>query len=202
MANGRVITGFSKPWVALYKNTGGTVTYSGGMPLARGVSVELDLDTPDGKNFYADNITAETAPGIFTGGTATLTVDGLKDAARKLVYGLSEPSSLTVGSKTVEVTKYGDGMAIPYVGVGFIVRYMEDGVSSWEPMILTKARFNTPGTSAATQEEEIDWQTEELTATLLRDDTEGHDWKWIAAAQTSEAEAEAVLKAVLGVTGA
>lgn len=202
MANGQVVTGFSKPWVALYAANGGTVTYSGGIPLARGVSVELDLDTPDDNIFYADNIAAESEPGIFTSGTATLTVDGLKDAARKLVYGLPEPTSLTVGSKTVNVTEYGDGMEIPYVGVGFIVRYMEDGVPSWEPMILTKTRFATPGTSASTQEDQINWQTEELTVTLLRDDSTVHNWKRVADAQTSEADAEAVLKAMLGVTGA
>lgn len=41
MANGKVITGYSKPYVALYNNNGGTITYTSGMPLARGVDVSL-----------------------------------------------------------------------------------------------------------------------------------------------------------------
>ena len=45
MANGRVCTGFSKPYVALYNEASGVITYSGGMILARGVSVEIEPDT-------------------------------------------------------------------------------------------------------------------------------------------------------------
>ena len=55
-----------------------------------------------------------------------------------------------------------------------------------------------PGLDAATQEDTIDWQTQELTANLMRDDTSNHDWKLVAADQSTEAEAEAVLKALLG----
>lgn len=200
MANGKVITGFSKPYVALYAAAGGTVTYSGGMPLARGVSVEIDLEEGDENNFYADNITAETAPGVFTGGSATLTVDGLKAAARRFILGMPEPSTITVNGKEVAVDSFGDRMQIPYVGVGFLVRYMEDGVTTYAPMVLTKTRFSTPGLSASTQEDSIDWQTEELSVTLMRDDTEEHNWRKVAADQATEAEAEGVLRAMLGVT--
>lgn len=200
MANGKVCTGFSRPYVAKYSATGGIITYSGGMPLARGVSVELDLEEGDDNNFYADNIAAETAPGTFTGGTATLTVDGLKAAARRFVLGMPEPANITVGGKQVAVDEFGDKMQIPYVGVGFIVRYMEDGVTTYSLTVLTKTRFATPGLSANTQEDSIDWQTEELSATLMRDDSEDHNWKKIAADQTTEADAEAVLRAMLGIT--
>ena len=46
-ANGRVITGFSKPYIANYAASGTTVTYSGGMVLARGVSVSLAPESAD-----------------------------------------------------------------------------------------------------------------------------------------------------------
>lgn len=200
MANGRVITGFSKPIVAKYTANGGVVTYSGRMPLARGVSVEFDLNTPSDNNFYADNVTAETAPGKFTGGNVNLTVDGLKYAAERFILGLPEPTQITVEGKQVDVTDYGEEMDIPYVGIGFLVRYMEDGVESWEPTRLNKARCITPGLNAKTQEEEIDWQTEELTFELQRDDTPAHNWKRVAAAQPDEATAEKVLQVMLGIT--
>ena len=74
-AAGKVCTGFSMPYVAKYSNVGSVVTYSGVMQLARGVSVSLSLDTTDDNVFHADNVSAETAAAIFTGGTATLTVD-------------------------------------------------------------------------------------------------------------------------------
>ena len=34
----------------------------------------------------------------------------------------------------------------------------------------------------------------------MRDDTEDHNWRKVAADQTTEADAEAVLKAMLGIT--
>lgn len=200
MANGRVVTGFSKPYVALYTENGGTVTYSAGMPMARGVGVEFDLNTPSDNNFYADNVTAETAPGVFTGGNVNLTVDGLKYAAERFMLGLPEPTQITVDGKQVNVTDFGEEMKIPYVGIGFLVRYMEDGAYTWEPVRLNKARLTTPGLDAKTQEEEIDWQTEELTFSLERDNTTKHNWKRVAEAQPDEATAEKVLQAMLGIT--
>ena len=193
MANGRVLTGFSMPWVALYANSGGTISYSGGMPLARGVSVSLDVETSDDNDFYADNVLAETDNQGFSSGTVTLTVDGLKDAARKLIMGIT--ASRTAGQ--VEFEQYDDTQAIPYVGVGFVARYMEDGVTSYVPYILNKVKFNPEGLEAATQEENIDWQTTELEGSIMRDDSTAHAWKLIGAAQTTEAAAVDAYKAIL-----
>ena len=197
-AAGKVCTGFSMPYVAKYSNVGSVVTYSGVMQLARGVSVSLSLDTTDDNVFHADNVSAETAAAIFTGGTATLTVDGLLAEAEKFILGLPETTKVTAGRDQVDVSHYGDGMEIPYVGVGFVVRYQSGGVVTYAPVVLTKARFQQPGLDAATQEESIDWQTQELTANLMRDDTSNHDWKLVGADQATEEAAVEVLKAILG----
>lgn len=199
MASGRVITGFSAPWVAKYAATGTTVTYTSAQILARGVNVKIEPEDASSDNiFYADNVSAEVVQGIFTGGTLTLTVDGLLDAAEKLVYGLPAAESVTVGSSSVNVTSYGDNMSIPYVGVGFVIRYQNDGVVSYVPMVVPKCRFKQHSVEAATQESDIDWQTQELEATILRDDSANHNWKKIGEAQTTEAEAVNVVKALLG----
>lgn len=194
MANGKVCTGFSKPFVALYSATGEAVTYSGGIPLARGVEVSLDVEGSSDNDFYADNVIAETDNQAFTSGTVTLTVDGLKAAARKLISGVT--TTKTVGQ--VEWDVYDDAAVVPYVGIGFIARYMEDGVTTYAPVILTKCKFSPEGLDAATQEEEIDWQTSELEATIYRDDSTNHAWKMIGADQTTEAAAEAAIAAALG----
>lgn len=200
-ANGRVCTGFSAPWVANYSNSGTTVTYSNARVLARGVNVSIEPDDASSDNvFYADNISAEVVAGVFTGGTLTLTVDGLFEEAERMIYGLPEPVDVTVGTDTVEVQGYGDGMVIPYVGVGFVIRYQSDGVVSYVPCVMPKCRFNQHSVSANTQEDSIDWQTQELTATLLRDDTATHNWKRIGEAQTSEQAAINVVKVLLGAT--
>lgn len=193
MAAGRVMTGFSLPYVALYTANGGTVTYSRGQRLARGVQVSIEAEAEDDNIFYADNISAESAPGIFTSGTATFTVDGLKLAAEQLIMGIPEADAQGF-------IHYGENLTIPYVGVGFVCRYMEDGVTSYVPYILTKCRFVTPGVDAQTATETIEWQTQEITATLLRDDTANHDWKLVGSEQTTEALAEAKIKAIFNIT--
>lgn len=199
MANGKVITGYSKPFVALYNNNEGTITYSSGMPLARGVDVSVEAETGDAVNFYADNVMAESVGGVFTGATITMTVDGLKDAARKLIMGLPNAEPLTVGSDSVDIYTYDDRQNIPNVGIGFVVRYMESGVASYQPVVFTKASFSVDGLDAATQEEEIEFQTTELEAALMRDDSEHHAWRKIGAEQTTEAAAVNVVKALLNI---
>lgn len=193
MAAGKVMTGFSLPYVALYEANGTTVSHSRGQRLARGVSVSIEAEAEDSNIFYADNISAESAPGIFTSGTATFTVDGLKLAAEQLIMGIPEADAQGF-------IHYGESLTIPYVSVGFICRYMEDGVTSYTPVILTKVRFVTPGIEAQTATETIEWQTQELQATLLRDDTQNHDWKLVGGQEVSEAAAEAKIKAFLGIS--
>lgn len=193
MAAGRVCTGYSKPYVAVYSESSGTVTYTGGMRLGRGVSVSLDIDAADDNTFYADNVAAESASGVFGGGSGTFTIDGLKRDAERLIYGI--PAADSDG-----MIHYGDSMTIPYVGIGYIKRYMEDGVTTYVPVILRKAKFQTAGDDAATQEEEINWQTQELTAQLFRDDTTNHDWRLIGDEETTEAAAEAIIRTQLGIT--
>lgn len=197
-AAGKVCTGFSKPYVAKYNNTGGVVSYSGAMPLARGVKVSLSIDTINVDPFYADNVSAETAEEAFVSGVATLTVDGLLAAAERVIMGTPEPTTVEVGGEQVKVTHYGDEMQIPYMGVGFLVRYQSAGVVTYAPIVLTKSRFQQPATEAETQGETISWQTQELTAKLSRDDTARHDWKLVGEDQATEEAAEAVLKVLLG----
>ena len=193
MAAGKVITGFSKPYVAIYSNSGQTVTYTNGQQLARGVEAEISPEVSDANNFYADNVVAETAAGIFTGGELTLTVDGLFQAAEKLIMGL--PEAATDG-----FVAYGAESTPPFVGVGFIIRYMSDGVTSYKPVVLPKCAFAPITISAATQEDEIDWQTQELTASIFRDDTDVMAWQYSGGEETTEAAAEAKIKTKLGIS--
>ena len=193
MAAGRVCTGYSKPYVALYVNTAGVISYTDGQLLARGVSVSLDIDAADDNNFYADNIIAESASGTFGGGSVTLVNDGLKRAAARLIYGL--PAADGDGWVACD-----DDTDIPHVGIGYIKRYMEDGVTSYVPVVLKKCKFAMFGDDAETQEDEIDWQTQELTATVMRDDSTKHCWRLLGNEYSTEALAEAALKAALDIT--
>lgn len=194
MAAGKVCTGFSLPYIAKYAAASGTVTYSNGMKLARGVNVSIDPESSDDNNFYADNILAESADSTFTSASLTLTVDGLLAAAEEMIMGVAAPS------KTDGWIEYGDDQEVPYVGVGFIARYMSDGVTTFTPYVLAKCMFNQVPTNAETQEESINWQTQELTARVMRGDDAKHNWKYVGSSYETEAAAEAALKTKLGVS--
>lgn len=192
MEAGRVCTGFSKPWVARYSAEGGNITYTGARVLARGVSVQIEPKSSDDNNFYADNQLAESASGIFTGGTLTLTVDGLFVESERFIQGLPEAGA-------DGFIAYGDNQQTPYIGAGYIARYMSGGVTTYVPTIVVKTKFNAPTSAAATQEEEIDWQTQELTAAIMRGDDANHNWKYVGAEYSTEDEAETALKTKLGI---
>lgn len=200
-AAGKVCIGFSKPFVAKYICTGGEVKFAGGIQLARGVSVSISPDVSDDNNFYADGILAESDSGRFTGGTATLTVDGLHQAAEKFIYGLSDPEEITYGeSKKATMTKYGANTEPPYVGIGVVVWYQSNGVVTYVPTILVKAKFKPNGTEAKTQENnEKNWQTQDLEATLHRDDSPEANWKYVGEDMPTETEAVAVIKGMFSV---
>ena len=189
---GKVATGFSYPYVARYAANEGAITFSGAMELARGVSVNVSPTTSDANKFYANNQEAESGPNRFTGGTATLTVDGLLVAAERFIMGL--PAAGEDGW-----TAYGDSAQIPYVAIGYIARFMSGGVESFTPTILVKTKFQQINSDYATQEEEIDWQTQELTADLFRGDDLNHSWKYLGGDFETEAAALTALRTKLGV---
>ena len=195
MANGKVITGYSKPIVAKYVYNQGTISYTDKTALARGVEVDLEVEIGDATNFFADNTIAESVAGQFNGATATLTVDGLKDTARDLIAGLVTSKTIIANSSTVTAKAYDDLQVIPYVGIGFVVRYMENGVTSYAPVILPKAQFSPESIKAATQGESVEFQTTELQATVMRADDDNHTWKIVAQDQTTEAKAVGVIEA-------
>ena len=181
-AAGKVITGYSLPYVAIYSVSDGVVTYSNIQKLARGVSAAASPESSDSNNFYADNITAESLAGQFTGGQVTLVVDGLFQAAERLIQGLPAVEDGLIS--------YDDRQQKPFCAIGFVVRYMSDGVTSYTPRIFTKGTFNQLELSAETQEEEVDFQTQELVFNIMKDDTANHAWMKAGGELTSEALAE------------
>lgn len=193
-AAGKVCTGFSLPYVALYSCTGGTIAYSEGRQLARGVDVSIEPDTSDDNKFHADNQAAETDAGSFTGGTLSLTVDGLFAEAESMIMGL--PAADSSGWIT-----YDDDQAVPYVGVGFIARYQSEGVVTFAPNIIVKASFNQIQSSHATSEDSVNYQTQALSAQILRADDAKHSWKKIPGTDfATEALALAALKTALNIS--
>lgn len=195
--------GVSYPVYAIYSNQGNVVTYSDGGVLGKATSVDLTINTSEDNNLYADNGIAETDR-AFTDGTLTVGTDDLSQDVSKAILGatvkaLGEIDGVT--DKDVSELVFDDNMTYPYLGVGFVVKGQRQNIPYWRGIVLPKVMFSVPGDSVATQGETIEWQTPELTATILRDDTDDHVWKK-EARFTTEAQAAAYLKNRLGITEA
>lgn len=191
-AFGRVAIGYSCPWVAKYTKGEGVYTNSDGRRLARGVSVSISPDTSDDNNFYADNQVAESDAGTFTGGTLTVTPDGLHPAAERYIQGLPEPD-------TDGITHDGDSAIAPDLSYGHVTKYRCNNQDIYRPEVLCKVKFHKIEAEYETQGEEVNWQTQELTASIMRSDNANHDWRLFGEDWTTEAEAEAQLKSMLNV---
>lgn len=196
------VIGVSKPKYALYSNSGTTISYSDGGIIGKATEVNIEIETSEDNNLYADNAIAETDR-QFTGGTLTLSTDDLGTAISAALLGIT-PSTLEaiagITDSSVDELIYDDDQAIPYLGVGIIVKKIVAGVTKWRAIVLPKVMFQVPADAATTQGETIEWQVPELTATIMRDDSAKHAWKKEATFST-EAQAEIYLEARLNIGG-
>lgn len=195
--------GLSKPYYGIYSANGTTVSYTDGAVMGKATEANIEIDTTEDNNLYGDNAIAE-ADRSFAGGTLTLSTTDLSQEVSKAILGLKE-SAITgiegVTDTSVKELIYDDDQSTPYLGVGFIIKKKVNGAYRWRAVVLTKVMFSVPADAATTQGESIEWQTPELSATIMRDDSATHMWKR-EATFTTEVQAEAYIKARLGITEA
>lgn len=193
--------GLSKPYYAKYGNSGNVVTYTDGGILAKAVEFSAEIESTEDNNLYADNGIAE-ADRSFSGGTFTITTDDLTQEASAAILGL-KPKTIEIDGITTESPTelvYGEDQEIPYLGFGVIIKKKQNGSYKYRAVVFTKIMFSIPAESATTQGDTIEWQTPELTATIMRDDTSSHTWKRESTLD-SEADAELYIKDCLNIKG-
>lgn len=192
--------GLSKPYYAKYANTGGEIGYTDGGLLGKAVEVSVQIDTSESNNLYADNGIAESDTS-FAGGTLTITTDDLEQEAAAAILGLTANTyEVGEGEDAEEVSElvFDDDMDAPDLGVGFVIKKKKSGVDKYRAIVLHKVKFTVPEDAATTQGETVEWQTPELEAVIMRDDSAKHAWKSEATVE-SEALAEAYIKQKLGI---
>ena len=194
--------GLSKPFVAAYAESDGAVTYSSGGTIGKLISLKMDLDGGDTNILYADNGAAESAAS-FGGGTLTIGTDDISAEAMSKILGLTKETITEVTGVTTEGAgwyKFGDSQTVPYVGFAGVVKKMVSGSTKYVVLLYPKVQFQNFNDAVNTQGETIEWQTPELTATLMRDDTADHNWRWMSTPLATEAEAVALIKNVFTIT--
>ncbi len=195
--------GVSKPYYAIYGVSGNAVSYSNGGKMGKLTEINLEIETSEDNNLYADNAIAETDR-TFSNGSLTLKPDDLDQEVSKAILGVKEQEVGTIAGVEDTAVKeliFDDTQVTPYLGVGFVVKKRKGGMDRWRAVVLTKCMFAVPSDAATTQGESIEWQVPELSATVMRDDSENHMWKR-EATFTTEAQAEAYIKNRLGITEA
>lgn len=193
--------GLSKPYYAIYSETGGVVSYSDGAVMGKATEANISIETTEDNNLYGDNGLAETDR-RFTNGSLTLSTTDLSQEVSKAILGLTEQAITGIDGMTdtsVKELVYDDTQVTPYLGVGFIIKKKVNGAYKWRGVVLPKVMFSVPEDAATTQGESIEWQTPELTGAIMRDDSATHMWKR-EATFTTEAQAEAYIKNRLSIT--
>lgn len=189
--------GLSKPFYAKYAAANQVVTYSGGGSMGKAVNAQIEPDDNDIAKFYADNGPAESAQ-VFSGGTLTLEIDRLNASVVGDLFGITPGSSATPVGTTLNYSA--DGV-VPYVGIGFIGKNIVSNTAEWIAFVLPKVQFSYPSFDLTTQGEEIEFSGNELTATILRDDTASANWLKVGYF-SSEADAETWIKSLLSISAA
>ena len=195
------IIGVSKPYVAKYSNTDTTVSYTSGQILDKMTEIDISINSAEDNNFYADNSIAES-DSSFSGGSVTVNTADLGPEATALVLGITPVPIADISGVTDEDVNeliFDDDQRSPYLGFGCIIKKRVNNVDQWWALILTKIILAVPNDAATTQGETIEWQTPQLTGTIMRDDSAKHAWKR-EATFTTEAQAEAYIKARLSIT--
>lgn len=190
--------GLSKPYYAKYNAADGVVSYSDGGLMGKYTELNISLNEASSNTLYADNAPAET-DNQFSGGTAAISTDELPAENLTSVFGAKKEAA--EGSATADASWYvwDDDQIIPYLGIGGIIKKKIAGATKWVAFVLPKVQFKNPGIVATTQGETISWQTQSLTADILRADDAKHRWYQISSPMDSEADAEAAIKAYLNI---
>lgn len=188
--------GLAKPYYAKYANTGSTVSYSDGGLIGRAIEASIELEDTEAVILYADNVAAESAASFSTG-TLTLTVDELSVATASAILGIT-PVAVT-SPAAGNALAFKSGQAIPYLGLGLIVNKVVNNSNVYMGLILNKIQFRIPAGDYSTMGETIEFQTPELEATIMKDDSTDGVWQeW--GEFTTFANAEAWVKGKLNIT--
>lgn len=173
--------------IGKYTNTDGTITYDTPVSMGDAMSVELNLTAAEGR-LYAESRLAEYKK-LITGGTASVGVKYITDAAQKLLFGMSE-NTRNVGTNTSQKSLKATAKDIAkYVGMGFYAPDAIDGTDKYTAVFVYKVLFGAPGYVYATKGDSITFQTPTTTGEFLADDSEDKNIMEIA---TLASESDAV----------
>lgn len=158
---------------ARYVNTNGTISYTDKQSVGDAMTANIEPRFAEGR-LYAESTLAEYIRKC-TGGTISLGVKYIKEAAQKLMFGLTEktrsvtPSGGSATSVKSLLTKRNTTGA--YVGISFYTPALYEGVEKFDCVFLGKCMFGEPTESNQTANENIQFATPVTNGEFLADDS-------------------------------
>ncbi len=174
--------GVAKPYIAKLVNEK-TKKYENGFKCGKAMNVNIAPNYNEGK-LFADNQLAENVK-EFKDGTMTLGTDRLPKEAESVCFGHDVKEDRVV---------YKTGDSANYVGVGFYVDEMLDGVKRYVAIVVYKVKFSENAEDYTTKGENIEFKTPSISGTISG--LSSTEWKERNVFDTEE-EAEAWIKEVL-----
>ena len=154
--------GLKRPIVAeITEETSVATVYGTGQVMAKAISANININNVGTEPLFADDEAAETASG-FSDGTIEMNIDDLSDPMYAILCG---HSVVDVGGIS-EIQAGANDMG-PYVGLGFTLVRMKNGVRTYPARIIKKIQFAEPSEEAKTKGKEIEWQTPKMNGTIL-----------------------------------
>ena len=188
--------------VAKYVNNNGTISYSDRQKAGDAMSAVLSMRFAEGR-LYAESALAEYMRKC-VGGSITLGVKYIPDAAQQLLFGSTEKSrsvSYTIGSesttKAVKSLELGANSVGSYVGIAFYAPDMIDGVQKFTAIFLPKVLFGPFDYNLKTADENFTFDTPVSTGEFLASNAADKTMIDVAVCD-NEAEAKAWVDDVLG----
>lgn len=173
---------------AEYTNTNGTITYGTPTKAGDAMTANLELRFAEGR-LYAEDALSEYLR-LAIGGTISLGVKYIPDAAQKMIFGLTEKSrDVTVSGtsssiKSLQTKKSSRGKE---VGVSFYADDVVDGVIKYTCVFVPRARFGEPSMALQTLGETINFATPTTTGEFLADHSADGVIKDVAVVDTEAA---------------
>lgn len=151
--------GVKYPVYALYDDSTGVPTYSGGGVIAKAMKIGLKWDK-NSTTCYADDALDDVDQSI-VGGSETLAVNELIHEIQAALLGhkIDGSGELVINESDIA----------PYVGHGFYGKVKRNGAYKYRAVWLTKMQFAEPDDESETQGEKMAFQTPTIEGKMMKD---------------------------------
>ena len=163
--------GLKYPVYAIATETANAINYANGAAIAKAIQANISIEVNDVK-LYADDKVAEVDK-TFRGGTITMGIDDLSDAAKIALLGYTEGADLGETSGNNELSA-GNTSEPASVGIGFYGKRVKDGTNWWRAVWIKKVQFHEPADEHDTKGESVEFKTPTLEGEIF----EAADGKW------------------------